>query len=118
MACLLVPLTEAIVVSVAKKILVKNTNLSKNSFIKKLNWLTNLLYGGAFLLTIEHIWHGEIVPWFPFLTAMNNPSDTEEMLHEMATVGITMAFFVTFIWICMVLISNKLEKLANMAQKV
>jgi hypothetical protein len=43
------------------------------------------------LLAFEHLWHGEIVPWPPFLTAMNNPADIAPMLHEIATIGIGMA---------------------------
>ena len=41
-----------------------------------------------------------MVPWFPFLTAMNDPGDTAEMLHEMATIGVTMAGIVTGVWVC------------------
>ena len=48
---------------------------------RKLKWLTRLLIGGAVLLAFEHVWHGEVVPWFPFLTAMSDPADTAEMLH-------------------------------------
>lgn len=66
---------------------------------RKLKWLSRLLWGGAFLLAYEHVWHGEVVPWFPFLTAMSDPEDTAEMLHEMATVGVTMAGIVTAAWI-------------------
>ena len=65
---------------------------------RKLMWLAYLLWGGAFLLAYEHVWHGEVVPWFPFLTAMNDPGDTAEMLHEMSTVGVTMAVIVTVVW--------------------
>ena len=75
-----------------------------------MNWLTNLLWGGVFLLAIEHIWHGEVVPWPPFLTAINNPNDIAPMLYEIVTVGVSMAAFVTFIWGIMVLISDKIYK--------
>ena len=108
MACFLVPTAEAIVVTVAAKVL-KSKEMSEESVklekkaevetqqAKKLPWskklmiLASLLWGGAFLLCYEHIWHGEVVPWFPFLTAMNDPGDTAEMLQEMATIGVTMA---------------------------
>ena len=40
---------------------------------RKLKWLSYLLWGGALLLCFEHIWHGEVVPFFPFLTAMSDP---------------------------------------------
>lgn len=76
----------------------------------KLSWLTNLLWGGVFLLAIEHIWHGEVVPWPPFLTAMNNPEDIAPMLHEIATVGVSMAVFVTAIWFVMILVADRIYK--------
>ena len=38
------------------------------------------------------------MPFFPFLTAMNDPEDTQVMLHEMATVGSSMAVFLTVVW--------------------
>ena len=38
------------------------------------------------------------MPYFPFLTAANNPADLTKMLHEMSTVGVTMAVVVTLFW--------------------
>ena len=85
-------------------------------FSKKLNWLSNLLWGGSALLAFEHLWHGEIVPWFPFLTAVNNPSDKAEMLHELSTVGVAMSILVTTIWIGMLVVSHIIEKRALKTQ--
>ncbi len=65
---------------------------------RRLMLLAYLLWGGVVLLAFEHVWHGEVVPWFPFLTAMGDPNDKAEMLHEMATVGVTMACLVTAVW--------------------
>ena len=118
MACFLVGAAEAIVVTVASKA-IKASESKKELAVRskggekavdalrekqgipwsrKLMWLAYLLWGGAFLLAYEHVWHGEVVPWFPFLTAMNDPGDTAEMLHEMSTVGVTMAVIVTVVW--------------------
>ena len=127
MACFLVPATEAVVVTVATQILIaheakvlpkfkREANASSTSaeekvpFSKKLRWLSNLLWGGSFLLAFEHVWHGEVVPWFPFLTAASNPADASVMLHEMSTVGVTMAVLVTAVWVGMVLVSNSMAK--------
>ena len=66
---------------------------------EKLKWLEEMLFGGCALLLFEHIWHGEIVPYFPFLTAMSNPADMMEMFKEMATVGVTMTAVVTVAWL-------------------
>ncbi len=125
MACFLAPVAEAIVVTIVKKSLEKKEKLAASSpeqaevsaaavpFSRKLGWLTKLLWGGSFLLAVEHIWHGEVVPWPPFLTAMNNPADVGPMLLEIATVGVTMAVLITAVWGVMVLVSNRLEKKAK-----
>ena len=102
MACFIVPGAEAVVTTVITKIVEnkehkknkeneqKNDLLSYNNaidtevteatnninrlpFSKKLKWLNNMLWGGTALLAFEHLWHGEITPWFPFLTAAGNP---------------------------------------------
>lgn len=111
MACFLVPTTEAIVTTVVKKATgEKAGNSAKHSFLKKLNWLNNMLWGGAALLAFEHIWHGEVVPFFPFLTAAADPAEATEMLREMATSGVCMAALVTAVWAGMVVVSKVIEK--------
>ena len=89
---------------------------SRIPFSRKLKWLSNLLWGGSALLAFEHVWHGEVVPWFPFLTAAANPEDAAEMLHEMATVGVSMAILVTLVWLVMLGVSAVIEKRALKAE--
>ncbi len=131
MACFLVPAAEAVVTTVVQKAIEKKakaeeengkkeentsefTSVSKfSAFSKKLKWLNSLLWGGTALLAFEHVWHGEVVPWFPFLTAASSPEDAAEMLHEMSTVGVTMAVLVTVIWMGMVGVSALIEKRAK-----
>lgn len=72
--------------------------------------LAQLLWGGAFLLAFEHVWHGELVPWFPFLTAMNDPGDTAGMLQEMGTIGVTMALIVTLVWVIIIAVADHILK--------
>lgn len=129
MACFLVPTAEAIVTTVitkaakagegsadisaeagAKSGAQAHAKPARMPFIRKLRWLSNLCWGGAVLLCFEHLWHGEVVPFPPFLTAASNPADTAAMLHEMATAGVCMACLVTAVWIGMVLVSNAIEK--------
>lgn len=69
-----------------------------------------MLWGGSALLAFEHLWHGEIVPYFPFLSGAANPQDAAQMLHEMSTTGVTMAVLVTGVWGIMVAVSRVLEK--------
>nr|WP_314670419.1 hypothetical protein [uncultured Oribacterium sp.] len=81
------------------------------SLRKKLHLLSNFLFSGSILLVFEHFWHGEIVPFFPFLTGARTPEDTYTMLKEMSTVGVSMALLITGIWAvyCFVL-ERKLQK--------
>lgn len=106
MACFVIPATEAIITTVATKIIEKKetsetselTVTNKEFFSTKLKRLNKMLWGGSALLAFEHLWHGEIQPFFPFLTAAANEADAVNMLHEMSTVGVTMALLVTFVW--------------------
>lgn len=129
MACFIVPTTEAIVTTVITKVmeskekkaaLADSSDLKKvdtievekkiKGFSHKMKWLNTMLWGGSALLAFEHIWHGEVTPWFPFLTAANDPAELAEMFTEMSTVGVTMAVLVTLVWGIMVTVSSKLEK--------
>lgn len=129
MACFTVPATEAIITTVAEKIIKskekkqalsgavntkadENTESIKISFSTKLGWLNKMLWGGSALLAFEHVWHGEVVPFFPFLTAVKD-GEVTEMLHEMATAGVSMALLVTAVWGVMVGITSLYEKFSN-----
>ena len=129
MACFLVSAAEAVIVTAVEKAVEKKekapTEMTigfengapetavKIPFSQKLKWLRNLLWGGTVLLAFEHIWHGEVVPWFPFLTAAADPADAVEMLHEMATVGVIMALLVTVVWLGMLGVAALIEKRAQ-----
>ncbi|SEK68771.1 hypothetical protein [Ruminococcus albus] len=124
MACFIVPATEAIVTTVIQKVAAKkesadnkNSGEMKLSFADKLKWLNGMLWGGSGLLAFEHVWHGEVTPFFPFLTAANDPADTAEMLHEMATSGSAMAILVTAVWAGLVIASNKITASVNKSEK-
>ena len=114
MACFVVPAAEAVIVKAIEKTVAKESSGSVQgiSMKRKLTWLSGLLIGGAVLLAFEHVWHGEVVPWFPFLTAMYDPADKAEMLHEMATVGTSMAVLITAVWGVMCLAADALVKRA------
>lgn len=132
MACFVVPGVEAIVTTIVTKELEKKeqkemelnlekganiSELQKERFSAKLKKLNYLLYGGSGLLAFEHLWHGEIEPFFPFLTAARNPLDIPEVLHEMSTVGVGMAVLVTAAWGVMTYVSSKMEKTTAEAVK-
>ena len=105
MACFLVPGAEAVVTTIVQKAVGK-----ERAKKWKLGWLNTMLWGGVILLAIEHIWHGEVVPWPPFLTAMKNPADVPIMLHEMATVGGAMSIVITLVWIMLVALIPILQR--------
>lgn len=123
MACFIVPVTEAVVTTIVGKVIKsKEKKLSLESedykialeskipMSKKITWLNTMLWGGSALLAFEHVWHGEVTPFFPFITAMGNAEDTVRMLHEMSTVGISMSILVTAVWGVMCLVSASVEK--------
>lgn len=145
MACFLVPTAEAIVVTAVTKIAESKkqkdvlshvdadldaclqasgvdteaatpAKVKKPLIIKQLKWLCYMLWGGSALLCFEHIWHGEVVPWFPFLTAASDPTDKAVMLHEMGTAGVSMAILVSAVWVGIVLITNAIAKRELVAQ--
>lgn len=137
MACFTVTAVEAVVVTAAAQIIahkekkafenpiklsneggeIANAQNEKMRFSRRLMWLAKLLWGGSFLLAFEHVWHGEVVPWFPFLTAAATPETTAEMLHEMATVGVSMAAIVTLVWAGIVIASAIIEKRSEKSEK-
>ena len=114
MAYFTAPLAQAIIVKAASS--GKDAAHSRNPFVRRLGWLQKMLFGGSFLLAIEHVWHGEITWRFPFLTAVRD-GDTAGMLHEIATVGVAMAVLITVVWSVMVLVAEAVEHRAVATQK-
>ena len=120
MACFIVSAVEAVAVTAVKKGVEKKeaeaevkevkAEVTKVPMSVKLKWLTWMLWGGVVLLAFEHLWHGELTPFFPFLTAMKNKDDMMEMFNEMATVGVCMALLITFVWIIVCVVADSLMK--------
>ena len=98
MACFIVPTSVALFTTAFRKKIPEHWHIG---------WLNMMTWGGAVGLAVEHIAHQEIVPWFPFLTAMRSPTDTAAMLKEMATVGIPMTVALVAAWIVMVIIYER-----------
>ena len=101
MACFVAPMSLAIVTTIFRKKIPENL---------KIGWLNIMIWGGVIMLAVEHIAHGEVVLFPPFLTAMQTPAEIPIMLQEMATVGGTMTIAIVFIWIVMVAISQRLSQ--------
>ena len=109
MACFAVSAVAAIGVGAAKYIVKHHEKKTANEpkeykfgsdikWSKKLAYLELTLWSGSLLLAGEHVLHGEVTPFPPFLTAMNSQADTIEMLQEMGTVGVAMLFTLVAAW--------------------
>jgi len=96
MACFVVPTAVAIVTTVVGK---------KASKKLHFNWLNSMLWGGVAMLAIEHISHGEFVPYPPFLTA-----GLPEVWPEMMRVGVPMVLAIVLIWGVMVAVAARISK--------
>ena len=131
MACVVVPMVEAVITTIATKVMEKKERSCEVSAVndgehteiterlplsRKLKWLNNMLWGGSALLVFEHVWHGEIAPWFPFLTGASDPASLSEMLQEMSTAGVGMSLLVTAAWIGMVAVTSAIGKKSEKAQ--
>ena len=98
MACFIAPMSLAIVTTIFRKKIPENL---------KIGWLNIMIWGGVIMLAVEHIAHGEVVLYPPFLTAMQTPAEIPVMLQEMATIGGTMTIAILCIWLVMVAISQR-----------
>ena len=105
MACFTAPVAQALVVGALKS----STKKSESPFVARLGLLQKMLFGGSFLLAIEHVYHGEVIFTWPFLTAVRD-GNTAEMLHEIATSGLAMCAVVSIVWAGIVLVSSALER--------
>ena len=96
MACVVVPTAAAMVITVIGKKVPEKYHM---------NWLISMMWGGAVMLSVEHIAHGEIVLYPPFLTA-----GLHEVLPEMLKVGVPMTLAIVLIWAVMVAMSARMSK--------
>jgi len=107
MACFIAPMATGIVTTVFRK---------KIPAALKIGWLNIMLWGGVAMLAIEHITHGEVVFYPPFLTAMQNPADIPVMLQELATVGGTMTIAIVVVWIILVAITSRMPRVSKQVE--
>lgn len=94
MACFIVPLAQAVATTLYRRKLEKSASSSAASFKK----LELMLWGGSAMLIVDHIINGELIPVFPFFSALLAEGGALTMLREMLTVGVPMSLLVTGIW--------------------
>lgn len=130
MACFLAPAAVAVATTVVQKVVAKKERAAAaegtagaeaakkttGRWTQRLRWLNTMLWGGVVLLCLEHVWHGEVVPWPPFLTAMQNPADVGPMLQEIAIYGGIMTVVVLVAWGILVGIAELVERRAKAAR--
>jgi len=102
MCCFAAPATAAIIVTTAKKKIPEKYHIE---------WLLSMLWGGVFMLIVEHLAHQEVVPYFPFFTA-----GWSEMWPEILRVGVPMVAFIFVVWASMIfgVIYGKRKKLRQL----
>ncbi|MCM8789689.1 MAG: hypothetical protein NC916_01520 [Candidatus Omnitrophica bacterium] len=102
MACFLVPTAAVMVTTAVRKKIPEQLHI---------NWLNSMLWGGVVMLAVEHIAHGEVVLYPPFLTA-----SLSEVLPEMVKVGVPMTLVIFLLWGIMVAVSTRMNKRVNYAE--
>lgn len=106
MACFLLPMAIGIVTTILQ-LVTRHSGLSEKL---KLSWLNAMLWGGVALLAAEHVFHGEITAFAPYLTAMASPADTAVMLAEIASIGGSMSLAMAGTWMGMLAVSTLMTK--------
>ncbi len=107
MACFIAPMATGIITTIFRNRIPANL---------KISWLNIMLWGGVAMLAIEHIAHGEILLYPPFLTAMQNPANIPAMLQEIATVGGIMTIAIVLLWIVLVAITSRMPHLSKQVE--
>ncbi|MEM0360727.1 MAG: hypothetical protein QXK06_05315 [Candidatus Diapherotrites archaeon] len=100
MACFAAPAIAGIITTIFRKKIPEKYHI---------NWLNALLWGGTLGLALEHIAHQEIVPYFPYFTAMESATATATMLQEIATTGTAMLLACIAVWTAMIAIHSAIQ---------
>jgi hypothetical protein len=116
MACFVAPAAVAIVTTVVRKVVEKREGTSPvrpadgrsvavaGKWTQRLGWLNLMLWGGTLMLVLDHLISGELVPWPPFLTAIDTPGQVGPMLREILITGGAMTAAVIAAWAIMVVV--------------
>ena len=133
MACFTVSAVAAIGVGVARHIVKHNEKKaelegkervidkfgSDSKWSPKLAYLETALFAGSFVLAGEHVLHGEVTPYPPFLTAAGEgPEAVAEMFQEIGTIGVTMFALVVAFWAIGVLIYDYVKYRSRKGKQV
>ena len=129
MACFVAPAGVAVVTTIIKKVVEKrelaaeaqpnkqSASKAPGKWVERLGWLNLMLWGGTLMLVLDHLIAGELVPWSPFLTALETPGQASALLKEIAITGGAMTAGVFVVWAIMVIVveARAKAKLARQA---
>jgi len=104
MACFVVPMGAAIVTTAISKKVPEECHV---------NWLNAMLWGGVAMLAVEHVAHGEVIPYPPFLTA-----SLRDVFPEMMMVGAPMTLAIFLIWMIMITVCAVLKRRQRCAEAI
>lgn len=108
MACFVVPLVQAIAVSIIRKSNARAvSNPGSNVLMRHLPDLEKMLWGGSVMLIVDHIINGELTWRFPFFTALGVEGGGAVMLREMLTVGVPISLVLTGVWVVYALLKER-----------
>jgi len=109
MACFIIPLTQAIATTALRRRAAKSAtvNTVQNPFLTHLPRLEAMLYGGSAMLIVDHTLSGELMPVFPFFSALATEGGLTTILREMLLVGVPMSLLVTALWAIPILVRQK-----------
>lgn len=131
MACFTVSAVGAIGVAVArhivkhheKKLALEGKEMAPEKFGSDTKWSKKLAYleltlgAGSIVLAGEHIIHGEVTPFPPFITAMADPADAAVMWQEIGTIGVSMFAILLVAWAAGVVIVDYMKYRARKGAK-
>ena len=108
MACFIVPLVQAIAVTVYRKSRAGAIAAPDAAPLKRhIGTLEKMLWGGTLMLIVDHVINGELTWRFPFFTALTQTGGGGVMLREMLTVGVPMSLVLTAAWVVWALLRER-----------
>ncbi len=108
MACFVAPVTAGMITAACRKRIPERYHV---------NWLNYMFLGASVGLVMDHAAGGEIVPFFPFLTAMATAQGASAALGEIATVGTAIVLACIAVWAVAVKASWVMERRSSSGQK-
>ena len=108
MCCFIVPMVEAVAVSIYRKVNSSSIGRADAPALKRhVPTLEKMLWGGSVMLIVDHIINGELTWRYPFFTALGETGGAGVMLHEILTVGLPISAALTLVWAVWALVRSR-----------